>query len=54
MSEQLARLEQLRRDGHDTAEAIKHLRDFEAVLAKMREHRSIIVDTIRQIDAGLI
>ncbi len=54
VTKQLATVEKLSRDGHDTAEALKQLGDFEAVLATMQDHRAAIVKAIEQIDAGLI
>ncbi|MBR0869872.1 hypothetical protein JQ633_05855 [Bradyrhizobium tropiciagri] len=53
VSKQLAMVERLKHDGHDTAEAVRQLSDFEAVLATMRERRSSIAKLIEQIDAGL-
>lgn len=53
VSKQLAILKKLGDDGHDTAEAARQLRDFEATLATLREHRAIIVKMIDQIDSDL-
>lgn len=47
-------LRELCRDRHDTKEAERLLRGMKDTLALMREHRSLIVDTIARIDASLI
>ena len=49
---QAALLEQLRADGHDAQQAERMLAGFEGTLAAIREHRLLIVDMIRRIDAG--
>jgi hypothetical protein len=53
VSKQLALIAAMKEVGHDTNEAAKQLRDFEATLVTLREHRGLIVKMIEQIDAGL-
>jgi hypothetical protein len=53
ITEQRLRVDRLRADGHDTRTAEEMLREFEANLKTLREHRQIIVRTIEQIDNGL-
>jgi hypothetical protein len=43
----------LEEEGHDMAEAVKQLRDFENALESVREHRANIMKMIDQIDKGL-
>ena len=49
---QAAFVERLRMDGHDTAEAGRLLANIQDGLGAMLEHRALIVDMIRRIDAG--
>jgi len=51
--EQMAILEKLRYDGHDTTLAKETLRAFKANLQVMCEHRDLIIMTIEEIDHGL-
>lgn len=52
VSKQIAPLDELRRDGHDTSEAEATLKSFQAMLQSMCEHRDQIVQIIAQIDEG--
>jgi saccharopine dehydrogenase-like NADP-dependent oxidoreductase len=54
VSEQILNIEKLRRDGHDTGAAEKTLETFRKTLQVMNEHRCSIVETLKQIDSGLI
>ena len=49
---QTALVERLRMDGHDMAEAWRLLANIQDGLGAMLEHRALIVDMIRRIDAG--
>jgi hypothetical protein len=53
LTKQLTVILDLERDGHDAAAARKQLRDFEGILLTLRAHRTLIVQMIEQIDAGL-
>jgi hypothetical protein len=50
---QMATLEQLRVDGHDTTLAEETLRAFEANMKIMCEHRDLIIRTLEEVDRGL-
>ncbi|WP_407174850.1 hypothetical protein [Bradyrhizobium sp. STM 3562] len=52
--EQIADLDKQCVDGHDTVLAERSLRAFAGSLEALREHRRLIVQTIRQIDQGVI
>lgn len=54
VSTQRIQLRKLRGGGHDVELAEKSLKALEDTLATMREHREIIIQTIEQIDRGLI
>ena len=54
VSQQIAIVAKLERDGHDSSLAVKELRHFEKALEVMRKHRENIVKTIEKIDAGRI
>lgn len=45
-------VERLRADGHDAVEATRLLANIEDGLGAIRQHRALIVDMIRRIDAG--
>jgi hypothetical protein len=53
VSEQMARVEKPRRDGHDMPLSEETLRTFEANLQLMHDHRDVIIRTIEEIDFGL-
>ena len=52
ITQQMLRVEELRRDGHDTREAERMLATLEQTLRSIHEHRAIIISTIRGIDEG--
>ncbi|MHC2336800.1 hypothetical protein [Bradyrhizobium sp. USDA 4454] len=52
IGEQVALIENLRRDGQDTKLAEQTLRVFEANLQVMREHRELIVGAIEGLQGG--
>ena len=54
ISEQRLRVDELRRNGRETAEAETTLRSFEDSLVEWRHHRDSIIALIAQIDAGLV
>ena len=47
-------VERLRADGHDTGEAEWLLANLKGTLETMNEHRMLILNTICQIDDGLL
>lgn len=54
ITDQRNQIEKLRSDGHDTKLAEETLKQFEATLAQMHEHRDQIIKTIADIDDGKI
>ena len=54
MAEQTSIVERLRADGLDADEAERLLTNHKDVLAAFRERRSMIIDAVGKIDAGLI
>jgi ferritin len=54
VTKQIAEIEKLRRDGHNTFAAEELLKDFERSLEIMRAHRQEIISTIDEIDKGVI
>jgi hypothetical protein len=51
---QRMQLSKLQQGGHDVELAEKSLRALEDTLETMRAHRALIIQTIEQIDRGLI
>jgi hypothetical protein len=47
-------VEKLHRQGHDAGLAEKSLNGMEAALVTMQKHRDISIDTIEDIERGLI
>jgi hypothetical protein len=54
ITEQIARVHELRRDRHDAGKAEATLKVFQDTLQTLREHRALIFQTIDQIDRGLV
>jgi Cdc6-like AAA superfamily ATPase len=54
VTKQIAEIEKLRRDGHNTLAAEELLKNFERSLEVMHAHRQEIISTIDEIDKGVI
>ncbi len=54
VTRQMVKLDELRRDAHDTSEAEATLKAFQDTLQTLREHRELILKTIEQIDQGIV